>query len=98
MTRPHPGRRLWHRFDLTHLPLPTRLLHMESMARMSDIDLVGVVRLALSGDEVAFGRIVDAYNDDMRRVCIVITRDVPLAEDAVQAAWVVAWRRLGSVR
>jgi RNA polymerase sigma factor (sigma-70 family) len=84
--------------DLTHLPPPTRLLDMESMAGTSDTDLAGVMRSAMSGDEVAFGQIVVAYNDDMRRVCLVITRDEPLADDAVQAAWAIAWKKLGSVR
>ena len=53
---------------------------------------------AAEGDEVAFARIVDAHHDDMRRVCLFITRDRDLAEDAVQAAWSIAWRKLGSVR
>jgi RNA polymerase sigma-70 factor (ECF subfamily) len=34
----------------------------------------------------------------MRRVCRFITRDDGLAEDAVQAAWTIAWRKLGSLR
>ena len=41
---------------------------------------------------------MDAYHDDMRRVCAFITRDGGLAEDAVQTAWSIAWRKLGSVR
>lgn len=71
---------------------------MESMARTGDTELAGVVRSAVSGDQIAFGRIVGAFDDDMRRVCIVITRNEPLADEAVQAAWVIAWRKLGSVR
>lgn len=53
---------------------------------------------AAEGDEFAFARIVDAHHDDMRRVCTFITRDHDLAEDAVQAAWSIAWRKLGSIR
>ena len=53
---------------------------------------------AASGDEAAFGRIVLAYHEDMRRVCTFITRDPALADDAVQAAWAIAWRKLESVR
>jgi RNA polymerase sigma-70 factor (ECF subfamily) len=34
----------------------------------------------------------------MRRVCVFVTRDETLAEEAVQAAWSIAWRKLGSVR
>jgi RNA polymerase sigma-70 factor (ECF subfamily) len=53
---------------------------------------------AAEGDELAFARIVDAHHDDMRRVCQYITRDKDLAEDAVQSAWSIAWRKLDSVR
>ena len=68
------------------------------MTRPADIDLQGVIRSAASGDEAAFGHIVATYNDDMRRVCIVVTRDESLADDAVQAAWAIAWKKLGSLR
>ena len=68
------------------------------MTQPTDTDLRGVVRSAMSGDEVAFGQIVAAFNDDMRRVCVVVTRDEALAEDAVQAAWVIAWKKLGSLK
>lgn len=68
------------------------------MPSAADQDLSGVVATAAQGDEVAFARIVDAYHDDMRRVCAFITHDMGLAEDAAQSAWSIAWRRLGSVR
>ena len=71
---------------------------MDTMTRLTATDLRGVIRSAVSGDEIAFGHIVATYNDDMRRVCIVVTRDQSLAEDAVQAAWVIAWKKLGSLR
>jgi RNA polymerase sigma-70 factor (ECF subfamily) len=71
---------------------------MDAMPGAADRDLTGVIAAAATGDEVAFARIVDAYHDDMRRVCTFITRDMGLAEDAVQTAWSIAWRRLGSVR
>lgn len=61
-------------------------------------ELHRTVASAASGDEVAFGAIVAEHNDHMRRVCRVITRDDGLAEDAVQAAWSIAWRKLSSLR
>ena len=61
-------------------------------------ELHGTVASAASGDEVAFGRIVGAHHDDMRRVCRFITRDDGLADDAVQAASAIAWQKLGSLR
>lgn len=68
------------------------------MTQTADRDPIGSVESAAAGDKAAFGRIVAAYNDDMRRVCVVICRDGSLAEDAVQMAWVTAWRKLGSLR
>lgn len=68
------------------------------MAQAADPAGVGNIALAVAGDEVAFGRIVVAYHEDMRRVCAFVTRDDALAEDAVQAAWSVVWRKLGSLR
>ncbi len=56
------------------------------------------VAQAAAGDAVAFARIVAAHHDDMARVCFVICGDQDMAQDAVQAAWAIAWRRLGSLR
>jgi RNA polymerase sigma-70 factor (ECF subfamily) len=57
-----------------------------------------VVAEAAAGDAVAFARIVAAHHDDMARVCFVICGDQDMAQDAVQAAWPVAWRKLSSLR
>ena len=53
---------------------------------------------ASAGDEVAFAAIVLAYHEDMRRVCVAVAGDETVADDAVGAAWAIAWRKLGSVR
>jgi len=71
---------------------------MEAMAQTAGKELRGVIASAAAGDEVAFARIVVAYHEDMRRVCVFVARDDALAEDAVQNAWTIAWRKLGSVR
>jgi RNA polymerase sigma-70 factor (ECF subfamily) len=81
-----------------HLGPPRYLVGMDAMPSAADKDLAGVIATAATGDDVAFARIVDAHHDDMRRVCAYITRDMGLAEDAVQTAWSIAWRKLGSVR
>ena len=60
--------------------------------------LAGAVALAAAGDEVAFARIVQAYHDDMTRVCFVICGDLDIADEAVQAAWPIVWRKVGSLR
>jgi RNA polymerase sigma-70 factor (ECF subfamily) len=71
---------------------------MEAMTRAAHQDLRGVVAMAAAGDEVAFGQIVGEHHEDMRRVCAFVTRDEVIADDAVQAAWGIAWRKLGSLR
>jgi len=53
---------------------------------------------AAAGDANALARIVGAHHDDMTRICFVICGDADLAQDAVQAAWPVAWRKLGTLR
>jgi RNA polymerase sigma factor (sigma-70 family) len=53
---------------------------------------------AAAGDADALARIVGAHHDDMARICYVICGDQDLAQDAVQAAWPIAWRKLGSLR
>jgi RNA polymerase sigma factor (sigma-70 family) len=60
--------------------------------------LAGAVALAAAGDEVAFARIVKAHHDDMTRVSFVICGDLDVADEAVQAAWPLVWRKLGSLR
>jgi RNA polymerase sigma factor (sigma-70 family) len=53
---------------------------------------------AAAGDRDALARIVGAHHDDMARICFVICGDQDQAQDAVQAAWPVAWSKLGSLR
>jgi RNA polymerase sigma factor (sigma-70 family) len=47
---------------------------------------------------MAFARIVDAHHDDMVRVVFVVCGDAEVANEAVAAAWAIAWRKLGSLR
>lgn len=63
-----------------------------------DDSLAGAVALAGAGDETAFARIIAAHHDDMTRVCFVICGDLDVADEAVQAAWPIVWRKLGSLR
>ena len=66
--------------------------------RGAEPEMGTLVTSAAGGDEYAFARIVAAYHEDMRRVCVLVTRDDALAEDAVQSAWAIIWRRLGSLK
>jgi RNA polymerase sigma-70 factor, ECF subfamily len=56
------------------------------------------LQLASAGDEAAFTRIVAAYQWDMIRVAYGICGDSDLALDAAQSAWLIAWRKLRTVR
>ena len=76
----------------------THLLDMEALTRMTQPDRADVLATAAGGDEAAFRRIIFAHHDDMSRVCSYVTRDDAVAEEAVQAAWSIAWKKIGSVR
>ena len=56
------------------------------------------LELAAEGDEHAFARLVASHHRDMVQVAYVVTGDGGLAQDAVQSAWEIAWRKLRSVR
>ena len=57
-----------------------------------------LVRAAALGDEAAFTELVARHHHDLLRVAYVICRDRALAEDSTQAAWAIAWRRMGDVK
>lgn len=56
------------------------------------------IERAIAGDEVAFARIVAAHHGDMSRIAYLVSGSMELGDDAVQAAWAIAWRRLGTLR
>jgi len=74
-----------------------------SMGMVGELTIPGsiaatTVAAAAAGDAEALALIVGAHHDDMARICYVICGDPDMAQDAVQAAWPIAWRRLGSLR
>jgi RNA polymerase sigma-70 factor (ECF subfamily) len=56
------------------------------------------VRLAASGDEAAFARLVERHHGSMAKVAYAVCGDPEGARDATQNAWAIAWRRLSSLR
>jgi RNA polymerase sigma factor (sigma-70 family) len=52
----------------------------------------------MEGDAHAFGELVQAYDHDLHKVCYVVTGDRRAAEDAAQATWEIAWRKLRQLR
>lgn len=71
---------------------------MEAMTGTVDRHNAEVFASAAAGDETAFAGIVAAYDSEMYRVCVAMSRDQTVAADAVQAAWAIAWRKLKTVR
>ena len=68
------------------------------MTRTAGRQLAGVLSAAVAGDEIAFRWIIAAYHEDMRRVAAYVAADHAVAEEATQAAWLIAWRKLSNVR
>ncbi len=71
---------------------------MGAMTRTASRHHASMLAAAAAGDEIAFRRLIAAHHDDMRRVACYVTRDRALADDATQAAWLIAWKKLGNVR
>jgi RNA polymerase sigma-70 factor (ECF subfamily) len=55
-------------------------------------------RKAAADDAEAFRRIVEAYDDRLIRACQALCGDQDIADEAVQATWIIAWRKLETVR
>jgi RNA polymerase sigma-70 factor, ECF subfamily len=70
---------------------------MEAATQTAD-RVPGLLASAAAGDGIAFQEIIVEHHDDMRRVATYVTRDRVLAEEATQAAWLIAWKKLGNVR
>jgi RNA polymerase sigma-70 factor (ECF subfamily) len=71
---------------------------MTAAATPIDDGLAAAVALAVTGDEAAFATIIRAHHDDMTRVTFLICGDLDVADEAVQAAWSIVWRKLGTLR
>ncbi|HYI22408.1 MAG TPA: sigma-70 family RNA polymerase sigma factor [Candidatus Limnocylindrales bacterium] len=57
-----------------------------------------LVVLAAAGDEEAFEQIVRHHHRDLTRIAFVVTGDPDIADQAAAATWVIAWKRLRSLR
>lgn len=68
---------------------------VEGEQEASDTD---VVRAVLGGDRESFAILVRRHNQSLFRACRAVVGDDAEAEDAVQAAWISAFRALGSFR
>jgi RNA polymerase sigma-70 factor (ECF subfamily) len=52
------------------------------------------VQRARAGDQAAYGRLVQTHSGRLFQVCYRITGDETLADEAVQEAWISAWKKL----
>jgi RNA polymerase sigma factor (sigma-70 family) len=57
-----------------------------------------IVERAMRGDREAFGWLVGQTSDRMYGIATRILRDTHLAEDALQGAFITAWRQLPTLR
>jgi RNA polymerase sigma-70 factor (ECF subfamily) len=73
--------------------MPTALASVD--ATQSDAELIARV---LAGDRAAFAILVRRHNQRLYRACRAILRTDADAEDAVQAAWIKAYRHLAAFR
>jgi RNA polymerase sigma factor (sigma-70 family) len=71
---------------------------MEAMTEVGAGEATELIASAAAGDDVAFARIVAAHHAELVRICHMVARDRTIAEDAAQATWSIAWRKLGAVR
>lgn len=71
---------------------------MEMIGRAADGDLSSSLASAATGDQAAFARIVARFQEELFGIAVLVTRDRSLAEDAVQSAWTIAWRKLDTIR
>ena len=72
--------------------------YLYGMVSMMAVQVAELVQAAATGDEAAFTELVSRHHRDLMRVAYVICRDASLAEDSAQAAWAIAWRRMGDVK
>jgi RNA polymerase sigma factor (sigma-70 family) len=70
---------------------------MAVMTSSAGEEAAALIASVAAGDEMAFASIVRLHHEDMRRVCVVVAGD-GIADDAVAAAWSIAWRKLGELR
>jgi hypothetical protein len=77
-----------------HLRPGECLLYMREIVLADRSTVAATVRLAASGDEIAFARLVAEHHPAMPRVAFFIAGDRATADEAVQAAWLNAWRKL----
>lgn len=71
---------------------------MAVIASSATEEASALIASAAAGDAGAFASIVKSNHEDMRRVCVVVAGEEGIADDAVAAAWSIAWRKIGSLR
>jgi RNA polymerase sigma factor (sigma-70 family) len=71
---------------------------MEAMTKVGVGEVTEVIASAAAGDDVAFARLVADHHAVLVRICHMVARDRTIAEEAAQATWSIAWRKLDTVR
>lgn len=71
---------------------------MDVPMELTQVDSMALFNAVVGRDEIAFVRLVEAYDRDLIRLAYVITGSRETAEDAAQAAWERLWSKPPALR
>lgn len=80
-----------------HSAVPSRRMDA-GRSPVAAMDDAALVTAAVDGDQRAFAELYDRYSDRVFSLCLSLTRDRGLAEDALSDTFVAAWQRLDQLR
>jgi RNA polymerase sigma-70 factor, ECF subfamily len=78
--------------------LDETVMKTDMMTAVTTDEITGIIRRCQKGDREAFGILVEKYRSLIFGTAYLMTRDRPMAEDAVQEALIKTWRYLPSLR
>ncbi len=58
------------------------------------MDELAIIKRVTSGDDEAYGVLIETYQRGLIRYCYVITKDIDMAEDIAQEAFISAYEQL----
>jgi len=96
-TQPKSGQRGLINVILAELNVPM-LVMVPGGEQFADPETVRLVGLARGGDRTAFGRLIEGHLTAARRLALAAVGQPSDADEAVQEASVVAWRKLDSLQ
>jgi RNA polymerase sigma-70 factor (ECF subfamily) len=86
------------RYGRTPMLAPYSEMQLDPRQTVPEASDGEVIAAVLAGDTAQFATLLRRYNQALFRACRAVLRDATEAEDAVQAAWVSAFRGLAGFR